>query len=159
MPMIAAILWMLMIVQDKPVSPEPAQQPAPTAEQLKQAPGKEPEQKQPAPVVLPEPKTVRVIVPADQKPVVIVVQSDGERKVLSDDEIQQLLEAGKPKTSSLKTAIVIENGKVYLNTGGILVPMTGGGASGCFGVTPERNEQIQKDVRLQLEKTDAEKKK
>ena len=152
MQMIAAILLMFLAMQDKPAS---------TAEQLKQAPGKEPEQKQPAPVVLPEAKSMRVTIQDGQLPVVVIVQPDGERKVLSDDEVKPLLEAGKPKISSLKTGIVVENGKVYFNTGGLLVPMTGGGASGCFGVSPERNEQIQKEVRLQLEKekADAEKKK
>lgn len=161
MRFLAAILLALMTVQDKPVPQEQTKQSTPTAEQLKQVPSKQAEQKQPIPVVLPEPKLVRVIVPQGQRPVVVIVQPDGERKVLSDDEVRQLLEAGKPKTSSLTTGIVIEDGKVYLNTGGILVPLSGGGASGCFTVTPERNAQIQKEVRLQWEKekADAEKKK
>lgn len=161
MQILAAILWMCMTVQDKPVSPAPAQLPAPTAEQLKQAPGQKPEQKQPAPVVLPAPKSVRVIVSTDPQSPVFVVQPDGERKVLSDDEVRQLAEAGKLQTASFATEVVVKDGKVYLNLGGMLVPMSGGGASGCFGVSPERNEQIQKEVRLQLEKekADAEKKK
>ena len=152
MPMIAAILLMFLVMQNKP---------APTAEQLKQAPGKEPEQKASAPIVLPKAKSMRVTIQEGQSSVVVIVLPNGEREILSDDEVTQLLEAGKPKISLLKTEIVVVNGKVYLNTGGVLAPMTGGGASGCFGVTPERNEQIQKEVRRQLEKekADAEKKK
>ena len=146
MRMFAAILWMFFVAQDKPVPPEPAKQPEPKAET--QAPAKPPE-------------SMRVTIQEGQPPIVLLVQTNGERRTLSDDEIKQLLEAGKPKISAIKTGIVVENGKVYLNTGGIIVPLTGGGASGCFTVTPERNEQIQKEVRLQLEKekADAEKKK
>ncbi len=151
MRFLAAILLTLMTVQDKPVPPEPAKQPEPKA--ATPAPAKQPEQ---TPI-----EAMRVTIQEGQSPVVVIVQTDGERKTLSDDEIKQLLEAGKPKISAVKTGIVVENGKVYLNTGGIIVPLTGGGASGCFTVTPERNEQIQKEVRLQLEKekADAEKKK
>ncbi len=146
MRFLAAILLTLMTVQDKPVPPEPAKQPEPKAETP--APAKQPE-------------AMRVTIQEGQSPVVVIVQTNGERKTLSDDEIKQLLEAGKPKISAVKTGIVVENGKVYLNTGGIIIPLTGGGASGCFTLTPERNEQIQKEVRLQLEKekADAEKKK
>ncbi len=161
MHFLALILLMLVSVSGTPVLQEPAKKNVPTAEQLKPAPGQKPEQQQPAPVVLPEPKSVRVIVPTDPQSSVVVMQSDGERKVLSDDEVRQLLEAGKLQTTPLTTEVVVKDSKVYLNLGGMLVPMPGGGGSGCFTVTPERNAQIQKEVRLQLEKekADAEKKK
>ena len=152
---------MLMTVQDKSLPPVPAQKSEPAAEQAKQLPDKQPAQKQGPPVVLPTAKSVRVTVQEGPSPAVVIVQPDGERKTLSDDEVRQLLEAGQPKTTPFKTEIVLQNGALYTQLGGVLYPLSGAGASGCFGTTPERTEQIQKEVRIQFEKekADAEKKK
>lgn len=105
------------------------------------------------PVTLPAARTIRVIIP-DSKAVEIVAPS-GERQALSPEEIHRALAAMQTNRPMPNTTIVVENGAVYVSTGGFKIPLSGGGASGCFGVTPERNEQIQKEARLQLEREKA----
>lgn len=120
MKFFAAILLMLLTVQDKPVQPDPAKAPEQKTEQ---------QEPQKAPVVLPEAETIHVTI-AEGK---TIVQANGEQKTLSAEEIKQLAALGLPKIVSVKTDIVFENGAFYIKTGSITVPMSGGGASGCLG--------------------------
>ncbi|HEX4948455.1 MAG TPA: hypothetical protein VFZ34_17405 [Blastocatellia bacterium] len=89
----------------------------------------------------------------------VIVQPEGDRRSMNKEELKQYIESQQPAILSPQQGIIVENGAVFIKTGSFIIPMTGGGASGCFGVTPERNEQIQKEVRLQFEKEKSEKEK
>lgn len=109
--------------------------------------------------VWPRGNSTRLSLPNSQFTSLVVVQSDGTSRSLNADELKQWIEKNRLARFSSRQGIIVENGAVFINTGGFTIPMTGGGASGCFSVTPERNEQIQKEVRLQFEKGKAVKEK
>ena len=152
MKLIAALLLTLIAVQDKPVSSEPAKQAEPKTAPT--APAK-------PPVILPTARTMQGKPRTNQPLTMETFRPTTAQKVISAEELKQLAEVQPSQTIAVKAGIVFQNGALYTQIGGVLYPVSGGGASGCFGTTPERNEQIQKEARLQFEKekADAEKKK
>lgn len=124
MKILAAILLMVSTLQDKPVQPTPAPE-------------------QPKPVVLPESKPVELKITNGSAPAVdatrpseaqTIANSENTIRVrITAEQIEQLMAEKNSQASSDKPSIVFETGAVYIKTGSFTVPLSGGGASGCFG--------------------------
>ncbi|MFN0107422.1 MAG: hypothetical protein ACKVZH_01095 [Blastocatellia bacterium] len=59
--------------------------------------------------------------------------------------VQEPLKPEIPKTSiTFSTGMVVIDGAVYIHIGNVIVPMAGGGASGCFSLPEENAARIQR---------------
>ena len=61
---------------------------------------------------------------------------------ISPDEFQKLFDEGKVSIRTQIVSFIVINGAVYTSVGGVLFPMPGGGASGCFSVPAENEARI-----------------
>ncbi len=134
---LAIIFLMLFAWQGKPASQEPVKS-TPETKSAKTEPS-------PAPVVLPTAKRIKPFVLTEKQTLKITTESH----TFTVEELNQLA-AGQP--TNAETGLLFENGAFVFKTKNFSFPLSGGGASGCFNVSPERNLEIQKAVRIRFEK-------
>jgi hypothetical protein len=147
MKILAAILLMIFAVQDKPVQ-------SPLAQSSEQ------KEEKPKPVVLPEAKPVQLRITDGSAPIletarptatqILSQHTQTFRVTLSAEQIQQLMTEKRAQTSSVNPGIVVENGAVYIKTASFTIPMSGGGASGCWGEASRGKITFHDDVLQRL---------
>ncbi len=100
------------------------------------------EAKAETPAVVTEKSTVKIITENE----ISVKARKGETVVFTQEQIKKMMESSQ--TSNDTTGIVFENGAFYTKIGNMSIPLSGGGASGCFGNSTVKIPEALKNVEI-----------